>query len=70
MEAQPLEVLVRARAIMKQIFMALAFSAFFAFVGYAGERAGIPPFNLFKETWAPIIFAAVGLGVGFWLGNR
>ncbi|HEV2948467.1 MAG TPA: hypothetical protein VGX70_13920 [Gemmataceae bacterium] len=55
---------------MKQILGALFFAAFFAFVGLAAERAQIPPFNLFKEGWAPIIFALIGLGVGFWLGNR
>ncbi len=42
---------------MKQILGALFFAAFFAFVGLAAERA-------------PIIFALIGLGVGFWLGNR
>jgi hypothetical protein len=55
---------------MKQLFMTISFAAFFAFVGYAGERAHIPPFNLIPEMWAPIIFGLVGLGVGFWLGNR
>lgn len=57
-------------AIMKQILGAIFFSAFFAFVGLAAERASIPPFNLLKEGWAPIIFAVIGLAVGFWLANR
>jgi len=55
---------------MKQILGALFFAAFFALVGLFAERAQIPPFNLFKEGWTPIIFAVVGLGVGFWLANR
>jgi hypothetical protein len=55
---------------MKQILGSLFFAAFFAFVGLAAERASIPPFNLFKEGWTPIVFGVIGLGVGFWLGNR
>ncbi len=55
---------------MKQILGAIFFAAFFAFVGLAAERASIPPFNLFKENWTPIIFGVIGLGVGFWLANR
>jgi len=59
---------------MKQLLMALVFSALFAFVGFAGARSGVPPLNLFEENIgpnaAPILFAIIGLGVGFWLGNR
>ncbi len=59
-----------ARAIMKQIFFALFLGAFFYFVGFAAERAHIPPFNIVGENIVPILFAVIGLVVGFWLGNR
>jgi hypothetical protein len=59
---------------MKQLFMAVVFSGLFAFVGLAGARSGIPPLNLLEENIGtnsgPILFAVIGLGVGFWLGNR
>jgi hypothetical protein len=59
---------------MKQIFFAIFMSAFFAVVGYAAERAGIPPFSKMIEIMGPtgvtITFAVTGLIVGFWLGNR
>jgi hypothetical protein len=54
---------------MKQLFMAVVFAAIFALVGYAGERAHIPPFYLLPPNWVPIIFGAIGLAVGFWLAT-
>jgi hypothetical protein len=59
---------------MKQLFMSVVFAALFAFVGFAGARAGIPPMNLLTENIGPnscpILFGVIGLVVGFWLGNR
>jgi hypothetical protein len=55
---------------MKQLFFAVFMCAFFALVGYAAERAKVPPFSILGETVTPILFAVVGLVVGFALGNR
>jgi hypothetical protein len=55
---------------MKQLFFAVFMCAFFGLVGYAAERAQVPPFSILGETVTPIIFAAAGLIVGFCLGNR
>ncbi len=64
----------RHGVIMRQLFFAVFLGAFFALVGYAAERAGIPPFNKMMEIMGAngvtITFAVVGLIVGFWLGNR
>jgi hypothetical protein len=59
---------------MKQLFFAVFLGGFFAVVGYAAERAGIPPFSKMIEITGPngvtITFAVAGLIVGFCLGNR
>jgi hypothetical protein len=55
---------------MKQLFFAVFMCAFFGIVGYAAERAKVPPFSILHENVTPILFAAVGLVVGFCLGNR
>jgi hypothetical protein len=65
---------VEQGVIMKQLFFAVFLCAFFALVGYAATRAGIPPFNkmmeIMGENGVTILFAVTGLIVGFWLGNR
>jgi len=55
---------------MKQLFFAVFMCAFFGIVGYMAERAKVPPFSILGETVTPILFAVVGLVVGFCLGNR
>ncbi len=59
-----------AGATMKQLFFAVFMCLFFGLVGYAAERAQVPPFSILGETVTPILFAVVGLVVGFCLGNR
>ena len=55
---------------MKQIFWGLFFGAFFAFVGYLAVDGNIPPLHLLGMPGGPITFGVLGLGVGFYLGNR
>ena len=55
---------------MKHLLMSVFFALGFYVVGVMAERAQVPPFNLMPANYAPIAFAVVGLGVGFWLGYR
>jgi hypothetical protein len=60
----------RRRQIMKQLFWALLFGVCFAFVGYLAVDGKIPPLYLLGKTGGPITCGVLGLGVGFYLGNR
>ena len=55
---------------MKQLFWGLFFGACFAFVGYIAVDGNIPPLYLLGTPAGPIACGVLGLGVGFWLGNR
>jgi hypothetical protein len=55
---------------MKQIFWGLLFAAGFALVGYVAVDGNIPPLHLLGMPAGPITCGALGLVVGFYLGNR
>jgi hypothetical protein len=60
----------RRRQIMKQLFWGLLFAVCFALVGYLAVDGNIPPLYLLGKPAGPIVCGVLGLGVGFYLGNR
>jgi hypothetical protein len=55
---------------MKQLFWAAFFGACFALAGSFAVDGDIPPLYLLGKPGGPIACGLLGLGVGFWLGNR
>lgn len=55
---------------MMPFVTAAFFGLCFALLGYMGVNGKIPPLNLFNETTGPAVCGAIGVAMGFWLGNR